>query len=107
MKLCEAGVAFEAVADLCEMSARHDPALRRLADGQPIKIAACFPRAVKWLFAAAQAPLSPEATEILNMRIQGGEEIASALLSDKFNPNLPAGKIAAPSAVEMPKTEAA
>src|ERR1041384_2761829 len=106
-KLCDSGVSFEAVADLCEMSARHDPALRRLADGQPIKIAACFPRAVKWLFAAAQAPLSPEATEILNMRIQGGEEIASALLSDKFNPNLPAGKIAAASAVEMPKTEAA
>jgi len=24
-KLCESGVAFEAVADLCEMSARQDP----------------------------------------------------------------------------------
>jgi len=26
-KLCESGVAFDAVADLCEMAARHDPAL--------------------------------------------------------------------------------
>jgi hypothetical protein len=26
-KLCESGVAFDAVADLCEMSARHDPML--------------------------------------------------------------------------------
>ena len=30
-KLCDSGVAFEAVADLCEMSARRDPALQRLA----------------------------------------------------------------------------
>src|SRR4026207_214292 len=51
-KLCESGVAFDAVADLCEMSARHDPALQRLASGGSVKIAACFPRAVKWLFAA-------------------------------------------------------
>ena len=27
-KLCESGVAFEAVADLCEMAARRDPALQ-------------------------------------------------------------------------------
>ena len=34
-KLCESGVAFEAVADLCEMAARRDPALPRLAGGGP------------------------------------------------------------------------
>src|SRR5213083_1499298 len=53
-KLCESGVAFDAVADLCEMSARRDPSLKRLADGGPVKIAACFPRAVKWLFHTAK-----------------------------------------------------
>src|SRR6476660_1697027 len=74
-KLCESGVAFEAVADLCEMSARKDPALQRLADGAAIKIAACYPRAVKWLFAAAGAPLPAEHSEILNMRVQTAEEI--------------------------------
>ena len=31
--LCESGQAFEAVADLCEMAARRDPALKRLAAG--------------------------------------------------------------------------
>ena len=46
-RLCESGVAFESVADLCEMSARRYPALARLASGGPVKIAACFPRAVK------------------------------------------------------------
>ena len=54
-RLCESGVAFEAVADLCEMSARRDPALARLASGGPVKVAACFPRAVKWLFHQAGA----------------------------------------------------
>ena len=55
-KLCESNLAFDAVADLCEMSARHDPALKRLSETGVVKIAACYPRAVKWLFAAANAP---------------------------------------------------
>src|SRR2546425_11185424 len=62
--LCDSGLAFDAVADLCEMSARRDPALAGLAQGGAVKIAACFPRAVKWLFAAAQAPLPPDGAEI-------------------------------------------
>ena len=93
-KLCESGVAFDAVADLCEMSARQDPALQRLASG-PVKIAACFPRAVKWLFAAAQAPLPHHAAEVLNMRTQTAEEIVAALFASELKPNLPAGKVTA------------
>jgi hypothetical protein len=91
-KLCESGVAFEAVADLCEMSARNDPALKRLADGDTIKIAACYPRAVKWLFAAGNATLPTDRTEILNMRVQNAEEVATALFDPNLKPNLPAGK---------------
>src|SRR5207249_10260075 len=72
-KLCESGLAFEAVADLCEMSARQDPALRRLAQGGAVKVAACYPRAVKWLFHAAQADLPANLTEVLNMRGQSGD----------------------------------
>ena len=56
-RLCESGLSFEAVADLCELAARRDPLLNQLAEGGGVKIAACYPRAVKWLFAAAQAPL--------------------------------------------------
>ena len=94
-KLCESGVAFEAVADLCEMSARRDPALQRLADGGAVKIAACYPRAVKWLFHSAQADLPLDAAEVLNMRVQTAEEVAGALFSAELKPNLPAGKAVA------------
>jgi hypothetical protein len=97
-KLCDSGVAFEAVADLCEMAARRDPALQRLAESGAVKIAACFPRAVKWLFHQANAPLALDATEVLNMRVQTAEEVAAQLLSIEITPNLPAGKITASDA---------
>jgi hypothetical protein len=100
-KLCESGVAFDAVADLCEMSARQDPALKPLAEGESVKIAACFPRAVKWLFAAAQAPLSLEGAEVLNMRAQTAEEVVAALLNAEVKPNLPAGKVTASDAPQV------
>jgi hypothetical protein len=90
--LCDSGVSFEAVADLCEMSARKDPALQRLAQGDCIKIAACFPRAVKWLFNTAGAPLPLNGTEVLNMRAQTADEISTALFNGELKPNLPAGK---------------
>src|SRR5215210_8904044 len=66
--LGESGVAFDAVADLCEMSARRDPALKQLAAGGDVKIAACYPRAVKWLFHAAGAPLPEAGVDVVNMR---------------------------------------
>jgi hypothetical protein len=93
-RLCDTGVAFDAVADLCEMSARRDPSLRTLAGaGGPVKIAACFPRAVKWLFAAAQAPLNAGATEVLNMRVESAAEVIAGLLREGLNPNLPSAKV--------------
>lgn len=97
-KLCDAGVAFDAVPDLCEMSARRDPNLQNLASGGCVKIAACYPRAVKWLFAAAQAPLPPDGTEVLNMRVQTAEEIVTALLRPEMQANLPTGKVTAEDA---------
>jgi hypothetical protein len=92
-QLCESGVAFDSVADLCEMSARNDPSLKRLADGGAVKIAACYPRAVKWLFHAAQADLALDATEVLNMRVQSAEEVAAGLFEGELKSNLPAGKV--------------
>ena len=91
-KLCESDIAFEAVADLCEMSARRDASLQRLAEGGAVKIAACYPRAVKWLFAAAKAPLPLDRTEVLNMRTRTAEEVLTSLFNPELNPNLPAGK---------------
>ncbi len=97
-KLCDAGVAFDAVPDLCEMSARQDPNLKNLVSGGCVKIAACYPRAVKWLFAAAKAPLPPDGAEVLNMRIQTAEEIVAALLNPGMQPNVPLGKVTAEDA---------
>ena len=97
-KLCESNLPFEAVPDLCEWSARRDPSLKRLAAAGPVKIAACFPRAVKWLFAAANAPLPLGATEVLNMRNQSADEVLSSLFSAELRPNLPEGKVTASDA---------
>ncbi len=81
--LSASGVAFDAVPDLCEMSARRDPALQELAQGGALKIAACYPRAVTWLFSAADAPLPEEGVEILNMRVESAETVIAALLPDE------------------------
>lgn len=87
--LCASGASFEAVADLCEMAARKDPSLARLAAAGRIKIAACFPRAVKGLFHQAGADLPADRTEVLNMRTQPAEEINASILSAELQPNLP------------------
>ena len=78
--LAAADVVFDAVPDLCEMSARRDPRLRELAEGGAVRIAACYPRAVKWLFAAAGAPLPDDAVQVLNMREQPAEAVLHAIL---------------------------
>ena len=96
-RLCESGVAFEAVADLCEMAARRDPALQRLAASGAIKIAACFPRAVKGLFHQANADLPLETTEVLNMRTQTADEVCASLFSPTVTPNVPTGKVTTPA----------
>jgi hypothetical protein len=80
--LAESDVAFEAAPDLCEMSARKDPDLVQIATGGPVRIAACFPRAVKWLFSAAGAPLPEEGVEILNMREQPAASVLQAILGE-------------------------
>jgi heterodisulfide reductase subunit A-like polyferredoxin len=84
-KLSESGVAFDAVADLCEMSARRDPALKRIADAGAVKIAACYPRAVRWLFSAGQAPLPQEGVEVLNMRVESADSVVNSLLGEGSN----------------------
>ena len=81
-RLSDSGVAFEAVADLCEMSARKDPALKRLAEGGALKVAACYPRAVRWLFQSADANLNGN-SEILNMRDSKAGEVCRALLEEE------------------------
>src|SRR5882757_9766633 len=85
-RLLDSGVAFDAVADLCEMSAKRDPMLKQLSEGSAMKVAACYPRAVRWLFAAAEAPLAKEGNEILNMRVDTADQVVFALLGEGFKP---------------------
>lgn len=79
-RLASSNVEFDAVPDLCEMSARRDPRLAELASTESLRIAACFPRAVQGLFEAAGRPLPPSA-QILNMRTGAADEVAAELLS--------------------------
>ena len=78
-RLTESGASFDAVADLCEMAARRDPWLEGVACQGPTQIVACYPRAVKWLFSSAGAPLPEQRIQILNMRTESSDAIAAAL----------------------------
>ena len=85
-KLAASGTSFEAVPDLCEMSARKDPRLQELATGGALRIAACYPRAVKWLFSAAGSPFPAETAEIFNMRTASADDIVRAILPAPESP---------------------
>ncbi len=82
-RLAESDLTFDAVPDLCEMSARRDPRLKELADGGAVQIVACYPRAVNWLFAAAGSPLPEEGVEVLNMREQPAAAVLHSILGAK------------------------
>jgi NAD-dependent dihydropyrimidine dehydrogenase PreA subunit len=73
------GMEFEPVADLCKMAAHRDPSLKTWTKADSIRIIACYPRAVRWLFHAGGAPLSKEGIEFFNMRVDGPEKIISSL----------------------------
>ena len=87
--LARADVEFDAVPDLCEMAARRDPRLTDLAANAPLRIAACYPRAVKWLFASAGVNVDGEKAVIFNMRTDTAERVLQGVLSDE---NLGDGK---------------
>jgi hypothetical protein len=79
-RLAASDVEFEAVPDLCEMSARRDPRLAEFAAAGSLRVAACFPRAVHGLFEAAGCRL-PDSAQILNMRTDSADAVTGALLA--------------------------
>lgn len=81
-RLSASGAAFDAVPDLCDLSARKDPSLKRLIGDGPVRIVACYPRAVKWLFYAGGAPLPKEGVEVLNMRTDSADDITRRILPE-------------------------
>lgn len=80
--LAESDLAFDAVPDLCELAARRDPALARLAADGRSEIVACYPRAVRWLFHAADVDLPEDGVTIHNMRETEPQAILDQVLGD-------------------------
>jgi hypothetical protein len=62
-------------------------ALNELAAGGDVKIVACYPRAVKWLFNAAGVKLPESGVEVLNMRTEPAEKIVNVILGPGFGGN--------------------
>jgi hypothetical protein len=98
-RLIDSNLPFESVSDLCEMSARKDPGLIALSQQDGLRIVACYPRAVKWLFSAAGAAIQTEPSqsdesqsessqsdakppvyiEVLNMRTDSADTVCAKL----------------------------
>ena len=88
-RLIDSNLPFESVSDLCEMSARKDPGLVALSQQDGLRIVACYPRAVKWLFSAAGAAIQTESgqsdakepvyIEVLNMRTDTADSVCAKL----------------------------
>ena len=81
-QLARSGVKFEVVPDLCGLAAAKDPQLKRIAAAPEVRIAACFPRAVRWLFQAGDAPLNEEHARLWNLREQSAAEVSAGLVAD-------------------------
>ena len=82
--LAASNLEFEAVPDMCEMSARRDPRLAEWVEsGDTLQIAACYPRAIKWLFSAAGAALPEEGVKVWNMRELPASDIVTSILEAK------------------------
>jgi NAD-dependent dihydropyrimidine dehydrogenase PreA subunit len=78
--LREIGCAYSEVTDLCELAARRDALFQQLGETQNLKIIACYPRTIKWLFAASGSTM-PADTEVFNMRTDSSENILSKVNS--------------------------
>jgi NAD-dependent dihydropyrimidine dehydrogenase PreA subunit len=78
--LLQTGLKVMAVDDLCGLAARHDPLLKAWAQGHKLFIIACYERAIRSLFAMADADLPDDGTvKILNCRTISLEKIMDAV----------------------------
>ena len=76
--LLASGAEVLEVADLCGLAARRDPMLKALAESSAVPIVACYPRAVRWLFHRAGAPLG-DGARITNARALDPDEVEAAI----------------------------
>jgi NAD-dependent dihydropyrimidine dehydrogenase PreA subunit len=79
--LGELGVNLVETPDLCGMAARRDPQLAELVKAAPLKIVACYPRAIRWLLHSAGIELPESGIDLIGMREQSGAEVRDAMLA--------------------------
>lgn len=104
--LTEANLDFQTVPDLCQLAATQDPLLASIATKANLKILACYPRAVRWLFYSAGAPLRHDAgedVEIFNLRESSVEDVVGRL-GVAASETMPSNSVAVskPAPVPMP-----
>ena len=78
--LFSSGVRFDAVSDLCGLAGEGAASLKALVEASDLRIAACYPRAVRWLFHSAAADLPAQSVKMLNMRTLTPKQVLTALL---------------------------
>jgi len=78
--LSNSGVGFQAVSDLCGQAAERAASLRAFAEASDLRIAACYPRAVRWIFHLGGVDLPARGVKILNMRTLSSEKVLAGLL---------------------------
>jgi NAD-dependent dihydropyrimidine dehydrogenase PreA subunit len=77
--LKESGLSFIDVPDLCKLAARKSQLLAELAGAARLTIAACHPRAIRWLLASGGASLRDGSAEFLDMRGASAEQILPSI----------------------------
>lgn len=66
------------VDDLCACAANRDPRMKEWAAEGQLTVAACHPRAVRWLFKWAGAPLDEARVRFVNLRRERAPEFPAA-----------------------------
>jgi NAD-dependent dihydropyrimidine dehydrogenase PreA subunit len=79
--LRKAGIPFQSVHDLCGAAAAANGTLAQWAAMERLHVVACYPRAVRWLFSRAGAPLKND-VRLLNAASDDADAIVASLTAD-------------------------
>lgn len=78
-RIADAGIECLSVPDLCQLAADKAPILKEWSQTDNLSIVACHPRAIKWLFQTADAPLDESKVTYYNARTGDTDKIIDSL----------------------------
>lgn len=81
--LSSSGKQFTAVPDLCELAAKNDAQLDDIFNGEPVRLAACYKRAVKGLCHTAKVEWDDDNINVINMREDTAAKVLAAMLEEQ------------------------